>query len=193
MKVKVLVTAEKQRDKNPLNLNCSSYSSCFLSFCSCSRSKRERGSYSSSGASEKHTNKWMFAQLYVCQRFGAFWICEQMYVCLPSGSSGFLTFSHSSCLFFLFSSSSASDTNFLLRSTPAAPPPAITTAKHTTNMLFLSKAGQSLFLLDPYRLRGEEVCNIGCQWVSSGTPCRKCVDPIDLFFFCVIQANDNHQ
>lgn len=44
---------------------------------------------------------------------------------LLSGSSGFRTFSHSSCLFCLLLSSSASETNFLLRSTPASPPPAI--------------------------------------------------------------------
>lgn len=44
-------------EKDPLNLNCSSYSSCFLSFCSCSRSKRERGSYSSSGASGEQSTQ----------------------------------------------------------------------------------------------------------------------------------------
>lgn len=55
---------------------------------------------------------------------------SEVYMCLPSGSSGFLTFSHSSCLFFLLSSSSDSDTNFLLRSTPAPPSPAMTAALH---------------------------------------------------------------
>lgn len=57
------------------------------------------------------------------------------YVFLPSGSSGFLIFSHSSCLFFLLSSSSASDTNFLLRSTPVPSAPSITTAQHKTQKL----------------------------------------------------------
>ena len=36
-----------------LNVNCSSYSCCFLSFCSCSLSYRDRGSYTSSGHSER--------------------------------------------------------------------------------------------------------------------------------------------
>lgn len=52
-----------------------------------------------------------------------FTVCVGVYInyrwkVVPSGSSGFRTFSHSSCRIFRFSSSSDSDTNFLLRSTP---------------------------------------------------------------------------
>lgn len=140
----------QQRETDSLNLNCSSNSSCFLSFCSCSRSKRERGSYSSSGASEGNTNNthihssmyWggLFdknKQLHAVPPLALEVVC-QLLGFVPSGSSGFLTFSHSSCLFFLRSSSSASVTNFLLRSVP---PPAITTSTHThtsTHTLILS-------------------------------------------------------
>lgn len=42
---------------------------------------------------------------------------------IPSGSSGFRTFSHSSCLLFRRSSSSASDTNLLLITRSAVPSP----------------------------------------------------------------------
>lgn len=59
--IRSLETSDKadllQRETDSLNLNCSSYSSCFLSFCSCSRSKRDRGSYSSSGASDGSESK----------------------------------------------------------------------------------------------------------------------------------------
>lgn len=118
---------------NSLNLNCSSYSSCFLSFCSCSRSKRDRGSYSSSGASGQSGRRqipWNTGRCYF-----DLWLnlSAWVYGSLPSGSSGFLTFSHSSCRFFLFSSSSVSDTNFLLRSMLVAPPPAITNFTKDTN------------------------------------------------------------
>lgn len=50
-----------------LNLNCSSYSSCFLSFCSCSFSYRDRGSYSSSGASVVEW-EWTQSKLGKCIR-----------------------------------------------------------------------------------------------------------------------------
>lgn len=55
-----MITQRIERDS--LNLNCSSNSSCFLSFCSCSRSKRDRGSYSSSGASKGSVNKKILDQ-----------------------------------------------------------------------------------------------------------------------------------
>lgn len=71
----------EKRNKDPLNLNCSSNSSCFLSFCSCRRSKRERGSYSSSGASDEWTNKYVNVYWEIQMYFRGFVGFRSMCMC----------------------------------------------------------------------------------------------------------------